>query len=39
LSGKEISKAKVPSNGSSAVIKVPKFTGDISFRIDKVVGS
>ena len=39
MSGKEISKAKVSSNGSSAVIKVPKFTGDISFRIDKVVGS
>ncbi len=39
FSGKEVSKVKASSTGKSLKVKVPKFTGDISFRIDKVVGS
>jgi hypothetical protein len=39
FSGKEFMKQKVVVTGKSFTLKVPKFTGDISFRIDKVVGS
>jgi hypothetical protein len=37
--GKEISKHKATSSGNFLKVKVPKFTGDISVRIDKVIGS
>lgn len=39
FSGKELTRVKTTSNGNVLTVKVPKFTGDISIRIDKVIGS
>jgi hypothetical protein len=39
FTGKEILKQKATSSGNLLKVKVPKFTGDISVRVDKVVGS
>jgi len=39
FTGKDILKQKASASGGVLRIKIPKFTGDISFRADKVVGS
>ena len=39
FTGKEILKQKATSTGNLLKVKVPKFTGDISVRVDKVIGS
>lgn len=39
FTGKDISKVKAFANGNVLSANVPKFTGDISIRIDKVIGS
>lgn len=39
FTGKEILKQKSSSSANLLRLKIPKFTGDISFRVDKVIGS